>query len=250
MKIIGLLFLSLIYACSLKEATDQPPSNSEIQLIQSFPLKVPEPSGLTINSDQKSLWMVSDRTGKIYLTNLQGQILKTLSFIGNDLEGITQDSRDHTLWVAEEQKRELVHLDTLGNELDRHKIAVENRSPNSGLEGLTIDAAHGQMYVVNEKNPRLFLILNPDFSIQHSIAIDFTDDCSGLFYASSTGWIWMVSDASQSLVCMDSLARPLHQYYLGIQKAEGIAVDAVKHMAYIVSDSESKLYWFGLPQAE
>jgi len=239
-----LIFLFLWAGCTLNDTTEPVESSTGLTEFFSTHIDVPEPSGLALSKDGKHLWVVSDQTAKVYYISLNGELIRTLNYVGDDLEGVCQHMQDETLWIAEEQRRELVHLDTLGNELDRKKIAVENRSPNSGLEGVTVNSNSGQLFALNEKNPRLFLTLNADFSIASAQPIDFTQDCSGLFYEQGTKQFWLVSDESRKIVRCDSLKRAVQFFRIGVDKAEGIAVSPEDSLIYIVSDSEQKLYWF------
>lgn len=237
-------FLSLLIflvGCDLREPTAGEQAAPQLKLQGSYPLEVPEPSGLALHPDGQSLWTVSDQTNRVYRINLSGGILEALDYRGTDLEGVTYDSSCKCLWVAEERSRELVKLDLSGNELERHRI-LEGMD-NSGLEGLCLTTDHC-LAVVKEKNPGLFLVLNPDFSVKRQIALDFARDYSGLWPDTVAQRYWIVSDEEKTLYLWEENNGVVERYFLGINKAEGIAIDWRKNRIYVVSDSESKLYVF------
>jgi len=134
MKFLLLLFF-VMAACSVTESGEDvapPVPERQPQLIAEYALDIPEPSGLALSVNGRYLWTVSDQTGCVYKITLDGKAIRQLSYRGDDLEGVVQSPVDSTLWVAEEQLREVVQLDTLGNERQRHKINVENRENTAG----------------------------------------------------------------------------------------------------------------------
>lgn len=238
-----LLILLLIMACSLDDGMNATDSKSDLIEIASYRIDgVPEPSGLSLHINGKSLWTVSDQTAKVYQISLSGQLLKTLPYIGQDLEGVSQSPLDGTLWVAEERKRELVQMDSLGNEISRHKISVETNDINSGLEGLAANPRYRRFFVLNEKNPALFMDVSANASVQYSKKIQYVNDCSGIYAEPSGAFLWMVSDESRMIVKCDSLGNKLGTFRIDVDKAEGIAVSTADNLIYIVSDSRQKLY--------
>lgn len=240
----------LLAACSISESVeDTTPPVSEVQarLSADYSLDIPEPSGLTLSVDGNYLWTVSDQTKLVYKISLDGKTIRHLSFEGDDLEGVVQSPLDSTLWVVEEQRREIVQLDTLGNELRRIKINVEKRESNSGLEGIAFDNRQSSFYVLNEKNPALFIQLNAQFAISETHTIDFAEDYAGLTYDAAEDVFWLISDQSAVILKIDSAGQVLLRMPLGITKMEGIAVDRRRNRIYTVNDAEGKLYWYELP---
>ena len=240
MLLIAALVL-LAISCSLNEPTENVRSVHSLKLIDSYALDVKEPSGLALAPDGNSLWTVSDHTNQVFQLSLSGKILQTLSYKGRDLEGIAIDTLKHTFWVAEEHSRELVELDSTGSELQRHRIL--QGYDNSGLEGLCIDAEH-HFFTIKEKRPGLFISLNPDFTVKNKMEITFARDFSGLCADTLLNRFWILSDQDESLFYWDLKQGVLAQYKLEISSPEGIAIDFVKGIFYVVSDSESRLYVF------
>ncbi len=182
LKLTRVFILSkFLLHCGTNKNAVLKPIDSSLQLINDYSLEVPEPSGLSLGENNQTLWTVSDPpVNQIYELDLEGNILRTLDFKGDDLEGIDYDSVENVLWIAEEQKRELVKLTLDGTELERHPIAISGPE-NSGLEGICL-AAENQLWIVNKKNPRHLLSLNADFSIQQRFDFNMVKDLSGLCY--------------------------------------------------------------------
>jgi uncharacterized protein YjiK len=138
-------------------------------------------------------------------------------------------------------------LDSTGKELNRFKVAVENRSENSGLEGLALHPLSNQMFVLNEKNPALFVHLAEKGTIQTSYPVRYVKDCSGLSIETTGRFFWLVSDESRKIVKCDSTGAMVESYPIDVDKAEGIAVSLADSLIYVVSDSEQKLHIFKMP---
>lgn len=217
-----------------------------LTLIASYAMNVSEPSDLTINETGTVLWTVSDRPGRsVYQLTTDGTVVKTLDFVGEDLEGIVYDPSDQTLWVAEENRREVVHLDLDGNVLSRKLLGLTGEN-NSGLEGISLDDS-GRMFLLNEKNPGLFIQLDSAHSIAAMDTLSFAGDYSGMTYNPRSAAFWIVSDQSRALYLWSLRAGVVKEYPLPFPNAEGVAVDEAAGRIYLVSDSENKLYVFQLP---
>ena len=240
------LFIFLLWgqSCSLSDSAADPQS-SGLKLTGEYTLSIPEPSGLTFHYNYSQLWTVSDNTNHIYAISLDGTVLQELRYEGNDLEGIVFDSAGNSLWVAEEQLREVVQVGLDGKELSRHSIDLPG-SGNSGLEGICLDTSN-TFYVLNEKNPRLWAKLKADFSTLVQKPIDEVEDLSGITYDTKRQMFWIVSDQSQLLFLWNAEQGVVKSYDLPYEKAEGVAHDPLLDRIYIVSDKTGKLYVYDLP---
>lgn len=237
-------FLPVLFCkCSTSEPAAPQQQAPQLQLLATFSLNVPEPSGLSLGSEAKSLWTVSDQTNRIYRLDLSGKVLQTLAYTGIDLEGVVFDTTRKVLWVAEEQTREIVKVDLSGAELERHRIL--NGQDNSGLEGICLDSS-GTIFLLKEKNPGLFIELNRDFSVKQQLELGFAGDYSGICCAGAPGEFWIVSDQSQMVYRWSRKNGVSERYSLPINKAEGVAYNVTNGRLYVVSDSEAKLYVFSL----
>ncbi|OQY29557.1 MAG: hypothetical protein B6244_03365 [Candidatus Cloacimonetes bacterium 4572_55] len=236
-----ILFFSIFFIASCDADSDLESSlgDHKIELIGVHDIDVPEPSGLTLHRD--TLWTVSDDTGNIYKLDLQGNTREIITVNGDDPEGVAYDPTDYTLWLVEERTREIVHADQSGSIIERHEIEISG-SGNRGFEGVCMDDDHN-FYILNEKDPSLFISLTHDFSISEQITLDFNQDYSGLCYDRGRNAFWIVSDESQT-ICLWSPKNGLLSELipLSFRKAEGVAYDPINDKIYIVSDSEEKLY--------
>lgn len=244
----GAALLGLLASAPAADRADAklpaPPPAAGLKLIASYALSLSEPSDLALDGSGMSLWTVTDRPGRVHQLRLDGTLIRTLKFVGEDLEGIAYDASDRTLWVAEENLRQVVHLDLEGKVLSRHPLGLTGKK-NSGIEGLCLDAK-GRMFVLNEKDPGLFLELDAKRSIATRRTLTFARDYSAITYDRDRDGFWIVSDQSQELYRCDRAAGVRQEFPLPFPKPEGIAVDAATKRAYLVSDSENRLYVFQL----
>ena len=231
-------------ACSINEPNTPSGDLYGLKLIGEYALEVPEPSGLTLNKEGNALWTVSDNTNRIYKISLIGKTEEELNFTGNDLEGIAYDSTDNTLWLVEEQLREIVHLDLSGNEIGRFETDLAG-SGNSGLEGICLDNQKVH-YILNEKDPALWAKLKSDFKVLVQKEIPEAIDLSGITYDGNNDAFWIVSDQAKLLIHWREDTGTLKTYELSYEKAEGVAFDPHLQRIYIVSDLTGKLYVYEL----
>lgn len=222
----------------------------EPELVSVHDLDINDPSGLAMDASGEFLWTVSDASeGQTYKIGLSGEILDTLPYEGDDMEGITMNSADHTLWIAEEKLRQAVQLDTLGVVKRIVEMPGNSVNDNDGPEGIAVNPENGHLYVLNEKNPVAFIELNVQNGTEtvRNIAIDFEvpfnlSDLSGLTFDEANNVFWILSDESSRIVITDHNLNHLHFIELEQQKFEGIAVDTNQKRFYLVNDEEDKLY--------
>ena len=243
LTVFALVFLPIIESCE-KQTVDPPPGNpkGELELINQFDLNITEPSSLSFGSTKSTLLIVSDNSNQVYETDLQGNVIRELPFIGNDLEGVTYNPDEDLIAVTEERRREVVLLDyETGNEQARYHINVEVGSENSGLEGISYSKNNRAYYLVNESLPGEQIVWNPQFDIINSIALSFADDYSAIFVDTKNALLWIVSDQSQAMYKTDYNANVLKEYPLGDSKFEGITIDVDNSLLYLVNDKTFEL---------
>jgi len=233
-----------LFACGNSKPA-KPASTGVLQLLATHALTITEPSGLAINESGTMLWTVTNNPDKVYQLDKDGTPVRTLNYVGEDLEGIAYDRSDKTLWIVEENRREIVHLDLNGDVLSRHALDLVGER-NSGLEGICL-GDKGRMFVLNEKQPGLFIEVNADFSIASRLPLDFAKDFSDLWFDRDTACFWILSDKSQKLCRWSQQKGVVSEYALPFPKAEGIACDDAANRLYIVSDSENKMYVYQIP---
>ena len=207
-------------------------------------IPVSEPSGLALTSDEKGFWIVSDQNSKVYLIDSWGRVVKSFKVNGEDLEGITVID-DSTLAVVLERTREVVFLDTSGLELKRAKLDLEGEL-NNGLEGISYDPDEKKFFVLNEKKPRLLIVLNEKLEELRRDTLNFSQDVSGIFYNSVDKTLWILSDESQSINKTDLRGNSIEEFKIKITQPEGITLNKARTKMYIVSDKTENLYVFNL----
>ena len=233
-----LIITYMILSCSEKSTN---PPNMELVTINSYNLQIREPSGLSFGKDYQTLWVVSDLPyGNIYEISLEGNILRTLDFRGDDLEGITYDQTENVLWAIDEQRNEIIKLCPDQGELERVTIPVY-ASAEHGLEGISFESQN-KYWIANEKLPKKLFLLNSDFSVEQEYEPDLAKDYSGLCVNPANGILWIVSDESQLLIKWSTRDGIYEKYDLPMKKAEGIAINHQNGQIFIVSDGEQKLY--------
>jgi uncharacterized protein YjiK len=242
--IISLFLLTAIVSCK-KEEVDAPPSNpvGKIEKFSVVNLDITEPSGLSFGPDGNTLLIVSDNTNKAYETTLQGDIIRELAYVGNDLEGIVYNADAGIVAIAEERKKEIVFLDyENGNELERFQINTGGSTQNKGLEGISYNPNNSAYYIVNEDLPGELIVWNKQFDIISKKELHFAGDYSAIFVDTQNSLLWIVSDESKALFQCDYNAKVLKEYSLPKDKFEGIAVDAENKLIYLVNDTTAELY--------
>jgi len=233
----------VIQSCE-KDTVEQPPANpkGELELLSQFDLDITEPSGLSFGKTKSTLLIVSDNTNQVYETNLQGDIIRELPYVGNDLEGVTYNPDENQIAVTEERKREVVFLDyEFGNEQSRHQIDIDANVDNAGLEGISYNKNNRAFYMVNEQVPGQLIVWNTEFEIISSSQINFADDYSAIFVDTKNALLWIVSDESRALYQTDYNAKVLKEYPLNATKYEGITIDVDNNLLYLVNDKTFEL---------
>lgn len=207
-------------------------------------IPVSEPSGLALSSDEKAFWTVSDQTAEVYLFDGWGKIIKSFKLDGEDPEGITIVD-DSTLAVVLERSREVVILDTSGNEIKRASINLKG-DLNTGLEGITYDPAEKKFYIINEKKPLLLIALDHNLVEIKRDTLNFSKDVSGIFYDSNLKALWILSDENQQIYKTDLSGNPIEEFKIKVTQPEGIAFNKARTRLYIISDRTENLYVFNL----
>lgn len=222
-----------------------PPTIPQLTLIETHALTIPEPSDVAIGEAGMSLWMVGNHPERVYQLDLSGVLIRELPYDGHDLEGVAFDSRDRTLWVAEENRREVVHLDTDGGVLSRNALGLTGEL-NSGLEGICLGDG-GHVFVLNEKLPGMFIDLDLVLTIASEDTLHFASDYSGMTYDPQRACYWITSDESERLFLWSKAGGVAAEYLLPFPKPEGVALDPASHRIYVVSDSTKTLYVYQAP---
>jgi len=240
------LFLSLSlshYKCNINR--QESPIVTNLVLQKMTPIKVPEPSGLALSFDGNYFWTISDEDSKVYKIDKLGKIVRFFSVIGEDLEGITViDSV--TLAVILERSREVVVIDTLGNELKRKSFDLKGKL-NEGLEGICYDTNRKDFYFVNEKRPGLLIKTDSSFVEIFRKELKIAKDYSDIFFAEDDSTLWILSDESKKIIQTDLNGKKITEYSIKVDQPEGLVVDYKNKKVFVVSDKKEELFEFSLP---
>ncbi len=249
-RILTIIITITFLAACQKEKVDIPVvevHEGSLNLVSSYQLDIIEPSGLSFGPDGQTLLIVSDNANMIYETNLEGEIIRTLNYVGADLEGVVYNPDENIIAVAEERLREIVLMDYEdGNELNRYHINVENNIDNKGLEGLSYNLNNKAYYIVNEDLPGELIVWNPKHDIIEKSELNFAIDYSAIFVDHENSLLWILSDESQTLYMCDYKANVLMEFLLPKTKYEGVIVNYDLMKAYFVNDGTAKLEVFDI----
>lgn len=215
----------------------------KLELINSFNINVTEPSGLSFGPGKNTLLTVSDNTNQVYELDMQGNLIRTLNYVGKDLEGVTYNPDLNLIAVAEEADREVTLIDyDTGDKLETYKINIQSNAANSGLEGISYNTNNKLYYIVNETNPDLLITWDAVSGIISEEKLNFASDYSGIFADVDHSLLWYVSDQSKSIYKCDYNSKVLEKFNLDILKYEGIVVEG--DMIYLVNDAKGELYHY------
>ncbi len=245
MKNILILFLFILITTSILSCQNSKKSSStvaKLKLLHTYKLKIPEPSGLSFDSKNKSLWTISDHNSTIYQITLKGKIKNSFKISWDDLEGITVVN-DSMIAVVSEKANSVILLDLTGSVLKSAKFKFRE-SINSGLEGIAYNENNGHYYLLKEKHEGILIECDSSLKEISKIKLNFAKDYSGIFYDKTENQLWIISDENRLLVVCDMKGNPIIKYKLKVPNPEGIAINFETNRIYIVSDSENKLFVF------
>ena len=204
-----------------------------------FILNIPEPSGLAFSPNQDELYTVSDRNGAVYRISITGEILEKLPFRGDDLEGIDVDRTNGDIWLVEERKQNIIHLDHAGNLIKKISDVHVKTKGNAGFEGIAI---HGEMlYLLVEKDPGLLITYNHGSGEVSKYPLSFAKDYSGIDYDTSDNTLWIVSHESHTLNHCRTDGSLIKSQKIDVRQAEGVVVDQAAGIAWIIDDAGHSL---------
>lgn len=236
-------FFFIIIPFILLSCSGKVNSQSSLKLISTIPLEIAEPSGVTAYKNH--LYIVSDHTGNIYKTTLKGTIVEKFKTNYTDLEGISIEPISKKIVLVNEAKRSLIYLSLKGKFLNKYKIKGNQKTANSGLEGVCFDPTKERLYAINEKEPKQLLKLSLKGKIKDTYPLKFGRDFSGICYDKNLDCLWLISDESKTIYQVTKKGNLLKSYKTSIEKGEGIVIYK-KHL-YVVSDSLNSLFVFEIP---
>lgn len=237
-----LIFSSTFFLLSCTEnSNDEYPL---LNLVSQYPVNIPELSDLSSYIKADEFLTVSDTLSKVYVISATGDVIRTLNYDGNDLEGVTYVPVDSTIYALEERNKEIVKLDTNGNKILKFPVELNNVYEKHGLEGISFNPVNEHLYVVSEKLPSLLIEMTLSGEVVDWHELNFAKDYSAVYYDPLDGSLWILSDESEIVAKCDLSGIPIKKYRTGIPKCEGLVVDSENARIFIITDQISVLYVF------
>jgi uncharacterized protein YjiK len=234
----------VLFGCSRPESGVQAnlPTATPLNKIAEYTTIVPEPSGLAYNWKNNTLMTVSDQNSTVYEMDFTGRIIKSMVIPSSDMEGIALSANCDTMYIAEETKELITTYLINGTKLSSFGANVATVVKH-GPEGVTIDR-NNHVFVLNEKLPMMILEYVEGREVWRK-EINYTTDCSDIFYEASTDCFWIISDESQLVIKISRSGELLGEWSVPFTKGEGLTI--VQNKIYIVNDMDGKLYVFDKP---
>jgi len=246
LKYLNLLVGSLLVSCGLLTSADKPAS---LALIQSVEIDVREPSGLTLDAENDFLYCVSDPPdNQIYKLDIDGNVLEILDFEGEDLEGISFDSTDGSLWVVDEMKSEYIHVDLDGDVLSRARVNYNITDVKNGLEGICIRPDEQDVHIIKQKHEAAVIKIDMVELTQSSKTFELDVDITGICEGRGEDEFLILSAGQKKMYEWSWDEGILATYSFDVNQAEGVVYDPGSSHIYVVCDSESILYTFKFPE--
>jgi len=213
-----------------------------------YSISVPEPSGLVFSGTDATLFTVSDGSGgKIYQMSLTGSVLRQLSVNGNDMEGISLSPGSDTIYVAEEELRDIVVYTLAGAKIKSIHVNVDGPLvDNKGLEGVAINTSNRNIYVINQEEPLVLIELTSAGQEIRRKEITYVSSLSDICYDAAEDVLWLVSAKSHRLCKITTDGTLIKWWSIPVVQPEGVTFGTNNTM-YICCDAESKLYVFNKP---
>ncbi len=205
-------------------------------------------SGLSLSSSPDILYAVSDNSGNVFKITTTGKRLSTFLTNCTDLEGVAVNLTDNSIWIIEERNRKAIQLNQQGEKLKTISVPVDVYYENNGIEGISINPENEHLFILNEKNPGQLIEIDNKGTLIASKSLFFASDYSGIFINDTGTEMWIISDEASKIFKCNMQAEVIEEYSIGIYDAEGIAVDVINEIIYVVSDSNKKLYLYDLPK--
>ena len=208
-------------------------------ILDTYEMSIYEPSGLSYSPDKSSLYTVSDR-GMIYEMSLTGKTIRELPFTGDDFEAIAVDPESAEIYICEERNGDILRLNNEGILQETYNIL--DTPGNTGLEGITLTGNPNEVFLLKEKSEGLLIKYALENDTKTQIRLNFAYDYSGIYLNQATNNLWIISEESKKLFMCTPEGTALKTYPLPISGMEGIVVNDQETEAYIVSDTNKKLY--------
>ena len=91
---LGVVLVGIAARQRAESKPAEPVAVGTLRLVTTYALDITEPSGLAINDSGTVLWTVTNNPDKVYQLDTAGKVVRTLHYVGEDLEGIAYDRSD------------------------------------------------------------------------------------------------------------------------------------------------------------
>jgi len=161
-----------------------------INLMAVEKIKIPEASGIC---EKDGIFYVANDEGKIYLVK-NGKIIDKYNFKGYDFEGI--ECGKHYLFLAVENRREILKIDYKFKIKDKIKLKIKNYSTSHGIEGI---AKKGDYFYIAIQNKKSIWVFKKDKLVK-KLKVK-VEDISGVDIKGNI--LYFVSDKNDKLYFFD-----------------------------------------------
>ena len=199
---LGLMIINLNCSRNDPEVVNNNPDVQSIKPVFIYDLNISEPSGITYNSKNNSLMVVSDGKPDIYEIDFMGNILATIPTTSSDMEGITLSKNCDTIFVVEETNKLVSSYLISGSRLSSFSFNVAT-DPKHALEGIAKNNVNGHTFFINEKLPCMILEFNNTTELWRR-EINYSIDISDIYYDEANNLLWIVSDESKKILKLSS----------------------------------------------
>lgn len=244
--IVSVFFIIVCFSC--QDDLD-PKSEQQLKLFvsSSYQTDIPEASGLCTVSPIGHYFAISDRPNNtIYRIDSLGNILNYYNVDASDIEGITVNPIDSTIWLVDEAESTVICLNKFGKFLRSYLVEYGQNISNNGFEGITYNSTDQYFYLITEKNPSLLIKWVPGEGIVFTKELDFADDFSAITYNEEENLLWITSDESAKIFQCTLEGDTIKSYVLPMETIEGLVPTKNKDEFVGISDGDSKLYTFAL----
>jgi uncharacterized protein YjiK len=192
-------------------------------------------SGVTINNNSNSLYMIENDEGRIWQLDTSINHIQTI--LGGqfgDEEDIVYLNNDDYAIVTEEGDLYIGNLDVGENGIEPNnfqKITFSEHDGNDGAEGVAYDSLNRIFYIVKEKEPMEFYVFQrPNHENDTIITVEIPfdaeiafsgimDDLSSIVFDYRTNRVLILSDDSQRIIDVE----PSNGSILGYMNLSGMA---------------------------
>ncbi len=236
--VAAVLLLVFLTHCTLPNTSGWP----QLETIEKIGLAIAEPSDLCMAPDQQSFYIVSDR-GKLFHTDLRGQILRKAKKGGDDLEGVWY--RPPNIYVVDESRRKIILFepDSL-RKTDSYKYKIPNPT-NKGWESITYNPVRQRFVLFTERSPLMLYELDSTLQITRKEKLDQFVEISACTWHNDR--LWVLSDEQRVLYRVDPATYAIETgWLLPVHNPEGVCFGPDNRL-YILSDNNARLYVFDYP---